>query len=52
VGKYSHVDLEFIDGDFKEGYHEWTSGPDDFELEIGNFIAHSKPLYKKDDYYD
>lgn len=52
VGKYSHIDLEFIDGKFKEGYHEWTSGPDEFELEIGNFIAYSKPLYQKDEYFD
>lgn len=52
VGKYSHVDLEFIDGIFSEGYHGWTSGPDDFEVEIGNFVAYSKPLYKRDDYFD
>lgn len=52
VGKYSHVDLEFIDGTFKEGYHGWTSGPDDYELEIGNFIAYSIPLYKNGNYYD
>jgi len=52
VGKFSHVDLEFIDGDFKEDYHEWTSGADEFELAIGNFIAYSVPLYKSDDYYD
>jgi predicted nucleotidyltransferase len=52
VGKYTHVDLEFINGDFKEGSNGWTSGPDQFELEIGNFIAYSKPLYKRDTYYD
>ena len=52
VGKYSHIDLEFIDGNFNEGYHEWTSGPDEFEIEIGNFIAYSKPLYQKDGYFD
>src|SRR5512133_1498765 len=52
VGKYSHIDLEFIDGNFNEGYHGWTSGPDAFELEIGNFVAYSKPLLKRDDYFD
>jgi predicted nucleotidyltransferase len=52
VGKYSHIDLEFIDGTFKEGYHSWTSGPDEYELEIGNFIAYSKQLYTSSNYYD
>ncbi len=52
VGKYSHIDIEFIDGNFNEGYHSWTSGPDDYELEIGNFVAYSKPLFKRDTYYD
>ncbi|HEX3018913.1 MAG TPA: hypothetical protein VHP36_01360 [Chitinispirillaceae bacterium] len=52
TGKYSHVDLEFIDGDFKDGNHNWTSGPDDFELQIGNFLAYSIPLFKRDTYYD
>ena len=52
VGKYSHIDLEFIDGNFNEGYHCWTSGPDEFELELGNYIAYSKPLFKRDGYYD
>jgi len=52
LGDYSHVDLEFVSGDFKPGYHGWTSGPDEFELEIGNFIAYSVPLLKKSDYFD
>ncbi len=52
TGEYSHVDLEFIDGNFREGCHEWTSGPDGFELEIGNFLAYSKPLYKNGEYFD
>jgi hypothetical protein len=50
VGKYSNIDLEFVDGHFNEGHHSWTSGPDEYELEIGNFIAYSKPLFKTDDY--
>ncbi len=52
LGDYSHVDLEFVSGDFKPGYHGWTSGPDEFELEIGNFVAYSVPLLKKSDYFD
>lgn len=52
VGKYSHIDIEFIDGTFQEGYHSWTSGPDEYELEIGNFIAYSKPLYQNGNYFE
>ena len=52
VGKYSHVDLDFFDGEFSEGYHTWTSGPDTFELEIGNYLQYSFPLYKNSNYFD
>jgi predicted nucleotidyltransferase len=52
VGKYSHIDIEFIDGNFEEVEHCWTTGPDMFEVEIGNFIAYSIPLYKKGNYFD
>jgi predicted nucleotidyltransferase len=50
VGKYSQVDLEFVQGRFEPGYHNWTSGPDDFELAIGNFLAYSVPLWEQGDY--
>jgi hypothetical protein len=46
-GKYAHVDLDMADGDFREGYNGWCSGPDDFELEIGNLLQYSVPLYEK-----
>ena len=41
VGKYSHVDLDFIDGDFEPQPRSWTSGPDEFELEIGNSLVYT-----------
>jgi len=44
VGQYSHVDLDFTDGIFKEPSHGWTSGPDDFEVDIGNLLVYSVPL--------
>ena len=44
-GKYAHVDLDMTEGDFREGYHGWCSGPDEFELEIGNLLQYSVPLY-------
>jgi hypothetical protein len=52
VGKYSHVDLEFFDGCFVPPSHGWTSGTDGFELEIGNHLVYSVPLWKNSDYLD
>lgn len=49
VGEYSHIDLNFIDGIFKPQPHNWTGGPDDFELEIGNTLVYSAPLYESSD---
>ena len=50
VGKYSHVDLEFIDGNFVPKPRGWTSGPDEFELEIGNNLVYSVTLWKHSNY--
>ena len=52
VGKYTHVDLDFTDGVFKPHQREWTSGPDEFELEIGNTLMYSVPLWEGSDYLD
>jgi hypothetical protein len=49
VGMYSFVDMEFFDGDFHPSRHGWTSGPDGFELEIGNTLVYSVPLWERDD---
>ena len=46
-GKYAHIDLDMTDGAFREGYHGWCSGPDEFELEIGNLLHYSVPLFEK-----
>ena len=50
VGKYSHVDLGFSDGEFTPKPRDWTSGPDEFELEIGNMLMYSVPLWECSDY--
>jgi hypothetical protein len=50
LGKYSHVDLEFLTGRFKIPYHGWTSGADEFELGIGNLLVYSVSLWRKGDY--
>ena len=52
VGKYAHVDLEFSDGYFAPTPRGWTSGPDEFELVIGNYLVYSVPLHQKGDYFD
>ena len=51
VGAYTHVDLDFHDGSFSPAPRGWTSGPDNFELEIGNVAAYSHPLLEQDDHY-
>jgi len=51
LAKFSHVDLDFVDGHFAPGWHSWTSGPDQFELEIGNTLVYSAPLWERGDYF-
>jgi len=46
VARYSDVEIELIDGDFAPRPRGWTSGPDDFELRLGNYVAHSLPLFQ------
>jgi len=50
LARFSHVDLEFIDGRFAPGPHGWTGGPDEFELEIGNTLVYSAPLWERGNY--
>lgn len=50
VGEYSHVDLDFVDGCFKPKPRDWTSGPDEFELEIGNTLVYSVALWERGNY--
>jgi predicted nucleotidyltransferase len=51
VGKYSVVHPDFIHGLFRPTEQEEAAGPDDFEIEIGNFLAYSVPLWQGSDYY-
>jgi len=52
VGKYSHVDLDFTDGHFEPRPRGWTSGPDAFELEIGNTLVYTVPLWARNDTFE
>ncbi len=51
VGKYAMVDLEFSTGRFAPKARGWTTGPDNFELEIGNTLVYSVPLLERDGYF-
>jgi predicted nucleotidyltransferase len=51
VGKYSVVHPDFIHGVFIPTEQDEAAGPDDFEIEIGNFLAYSVPLWQGSDYY-
>ncbi len=50
VGKYAELNLEVSDGHFAPKPRGWTSGPDNFELEIGNTLVYSVPLLERDEY--
>jgi hypothetical protein len=43
LGPYSSIELHPHDGGFVPKTRRWTSGPDDFELEIGNTPVYSRP---------
>ncbi|SRR6266487_1270028 len=51
VGKYSVVHPDFIHGIFIPQEQDEAAGPDDFEVEIGNFLAYSVPLWEGSDYF-
>lgn len=52
VGKYSVVHPDFISGVFIPGEQDESAGPDDFEVQVGNFLAYSVPLWQGSDYFD
>ncbi len=48
LGPFVEVDLGAITGEFGPGPRGWTSGPDDFEVAVGNEVAYSVPLWQRD----
>jgi hypothetical protein len=48
VGPFVEVDLGAITGEFGPGPRGWTTGPDDFELAVGNELAYAVPLWERD----
>jgi len=51
VGKYSVVHPDFVKGVFIPGEQDESDGPDDFEVQIGNFLVYSIPLWQGSDYF-
>jgi predicted nucleotidyltransferase len=51
VGKYSHVDFFASDGKIEIQKRDWTSGPDDYEIEIGNIFVYSVVLFDRNKYF-
>jgi predicted nucleotidyltransferase len=51
IVRFSDVDIDLVDGEFAPRPRGWTSGPDDFELRIGNYVAYSLPLFERGDRY-
>jgi len=47
LGPFVEIDLGAVTGDFGPGPRTWTSGPDDFEVAVGNELAHSVPLWER-----
>jgi hypothetical protein len=54
AGKFAEVHLDIIDGVFvpPERGLNWSGEPDSFEIEVGNALAYSVPLWQRSDYYD
>lgn len=49
--KYSHIDLFVSDGKIKITKRDWTSGPDEYELSIGNLFVYSAVLFDRNNYF-
>ena len=52
AGKYSVVHPDFVHGVFVPHEQDEAAGPDDFELQVGNFLAYSVPLWQGSSYLD
>lgn len=51
TGKYSVVHPDFIHGVFVPYEQDESAGPDNFEVQVGNFLAYSVPLWEGSDYF-
>ncbi|HET7171340.1 MAG TPA: hypothetical protein VFI18_06875 [Gaiellales bacterium] len=49
LGPFVEVDLDATTGDFGPGPRGWTTGPDAFEVAVGNELAYAVPLWERGD---
>jgi predicted nucleotidyltransferase len=47
VTRWSTLEVDSFGADLRPQPRGWTSGPDDFELRIGNWVAHAEPLWER-----
>jgi len=47
--RWSTIKVDAFAADLRPKPRGWTSGPDDFELRIGNWVAYSEPLWERGD---
>jgi hypothetical protein len=47
LGPFVELDLHTTAGEFGPGPRGWTTGPDDFEVAVGNEVAHALPLWQR-----
>ena len=52
AGKYAHVDLHITTGKIEQKERGWTTGPDEFELEIGNIFKYSVVLFDRNRHFE
>ena len=52
TGPFRDVELHALTGEFAPGERGWTSGPDDFEVAVGNEVAYSVCLWQRGSRYD
>jgi len=50
-GRFAEVHLDVLNGVYTPSERGWTSGPDSFEVEIGNHLAYAHPLWPGDGYW-
>ena len=48
LSRFACIHVDFFDGAFRPAPWDDGGGPDAFELETGNWIAHSRPLFERD----
>jgi predicted nucleotidyltransferase len=47
LGPFVEIDFHALSGEFEPGPRSWTTGPDAFELDLGNEVAYSRLLWER-----